>query len=465
MSFTEERETNSDGATGSHGTSAGVLGIDWLNRDLSWLFVLRILRSFAQGFLGIITPLYIAMLGYNAIDLGVLFAAAAVSSALLSSATGILADRFGRKTFLILISLLMGAGGVMFGLTRSFAVLVAAAAVGSIGRGGALAGAAWGPFYPAAQALIAEQTNDFRRTTVFGALAFVGVTAAAIGSLMAALPHLLQHLFGLPVLDGYRVLFLLIGPFSLAMALVVIPVREGPHSRPARSGSTDEDASVRSAASSSPVEPELVTARKLPFGLSARSWRLIWRFMVTNATNGMAIGMLGPFVVYWFYRRFGVTSIELAELFFVLNLVCAIPYLMAGRIARLFGSVRSIVISRTIATAMLIGVVMMPTFLLAAALYTLRMVFNVLSIPVRQSYLMGVIEPSERASAAGLAAFPSQVTSAIGPYFAGYFMENFAIGLPLEVAAGMQALNTLLYWVFFRNIRPPEEVEPVAGGR
>jgi MFS family permease len=457
MSLREERAAGFAPSAAASPAPGGLFGLDWLNRDLLWLFVLRVLRSFAQGFLGIITPLYIAILGYDAIHLGILFAVAAVVSAMISGAIGILADRFGRKTFLVLISLLMGVGGVMFALTRSFVLIVVAAALGSIGRGGALGGAAWGPFYPAAQALIAEQTTDARRTTVFGALAFAGVTSAALGSLLAAAPHLLQHLFAVPVLEGYRALFLLTGPFGVAMALAVIPVREL-HSASGRPARVANDPTSGGAGA-----PE--SDRRLAFGISARSWSLIWRFMVTNATNGAAIGMLGPFVVYWFYRRFDVTSSELAQLFFVLNLVSAIPYLMAGRIALMFGSVRSVVVTRAISTVLLFVVVLMPTFVLAAAVYTLRMVFNVLSIPVRQSYLMGVIEPAERASAAGLASVPSQVTSAVGPYLAGYFMQNFTLGLPLEFAAAMQALNTLLYWLFFRNIYPPEELSsPGAGG-
>jgi len=42
-----------------------ILGISWLNGDLMWLFVLRVLRSISQGYLGIILPLYLAALGYG----------------------------------------------------------------------------------------------------------------------------------------------------------------------------------------------------------------------------------------------------------------------------------------------------------------------------------------------------------------------------------------------------------------
>jgi MFS family permease len=144
-------------------------------------------------------------------------------------------------------------------------------------------------------------------------------------------------------------------------------------------------------------------------------------------------------------------------MFFGLNLAASLPYLMAGRIALSFGSVRSIVWTRAISTALLFAVVLMPTFATAAAAYGIRVLFNGLSIPVRQSYLMGVITPSERATASGFANLPSQATSAVGPYLAGYFMEHFFLSLPLASAAAMQGLNTLLYWWFFRNIYPPEE--------
>ncbi len=438
-------------ASGEEEVEGGLWGIAWFNRDLMWLFILRVLRSIAQGYLGIIVPLYMAALGYGAVKLGILFSVSAIVAGVLSTMTGLLADRYGRKLFLVAISLMMAVAGVLFGLADSFTVLVAAGALGSIGRGGgAAAGGAWGPFYPAAQALVAERTSALNRTHVFGALSFVGVMAGALGSLMAALPHLLNRIAGVPMLEGYRVLFVMTGPFGVAMALGVIPVRET-HTL----SSEAPEATERERADDSP--PAAAGERIL--GISRGSWQLISRFMITNATNGLAVGMLGPFVVYWFYRRFGAGPDKLAELFFILNLATAVPYLMAGRIAYAMGSVRAVVVTRSIACVLLVAMTLMPTFFTAALLYLVRMIFNVLSIPVRQSYLMGVIDPSERASAAGLANVPSQVTSAAGPYLAGVFMQHIALALPLEFAAAMQALNAYLYWLFFRNVYPPEELD------
>jgi MFS family permease len=280
----------------------GLLGIRWLNRDLGWLFVLRILRSIPQGYLGIILPLYLALLGYSAVALGTLLAFSAIAAALISMLTGVLSDRFGRKALIAIISLLFAVGGVGFAFARSFFWIVTFAAIGSIGRGGALAGGAWGPFYPAVQALVAEESSDYDRTTVFGVFSFVGVMAGAIGSLMAGLPTLTRHAVGLSELETYRGLFILSGFLGVVMAFAIKPVRER---RPVAAEALD---AARS-------EPAVVPTRTL--GLSRESWHLVIRFMITNSTNGLAIGMLGPFVVYWFYRRFGASSGELAGVFFI----------------------------------------------------------------------------------------------------------------------------------------------------
>ena len=429
------------------GTPRSVWQPAWLNRDLALLFAGRGLRSLGQGYLAIIVPLYLARLGFDAEQLGVLFTASAVTSALLAAAVGILSDRFGRKTFLILISLMMAAGGLVFALSGNFVVLVAAGALGTIGRGGgAGSGGAFGPYYPAEQPLIAEHASDEKRTTIFGVLSFVGVLGGAIGSLLALVPAALKGA-GFSILEGYRVLFLLTVFLGVAMAIVVLPVREGP-ARPA----SHADGKPATEHASRAVEQQ-----RRVLGLSRPSWGLVSRFMVTNFTNGLAVGMLGPFVVYWFYRRFGVDAAELGTLFFIINLAAALPYLLAGRLARRLGAVNTVVVTRAASVLLLAVVAVMPTYPLAAALYLIRMVANTLSLPVRQSYLMGVITPSERSSAAGLANLPSQVATSLSPTLAGFLFQSVALALPLEFAAAFQGLNTILYYVFFHNVRPPEE--------
>jgi hypothetical protein len=99
----------------------------------------------------------------------------------------------------------------------------------------------------------------------------------------------------------------------------------------------------------------------------------------------------------------------------------------------------------------------MPTFWLASAFFLMRTGVNTLSNPIRQSFLMGVIPERDRSTAAGFSNLPLQVLSSPGPTIAGSLMQSVWVGLPLELAAGLQAVNAVLYYAFFRNIRPPEE--------
>lgn len=433
----------------------------WLDRDLALLFIGRGLRSLSQGFLAIIVPLYLALLGFGAVQIGVLFAAGALAGAVLTAVVGMLSDRLGRTAVLVAIAVLSVGGGLAFALSGDFVVLVLAAGLGTIGRGGgAGSGGAAGPFAPAEQALIGEHAGDTARTSAFGLVSFVGVAAGAIGSLLALVPAALKTAGDLSLLESYRLLFLLSAVLGAALALVVAPVRE--HRR------TPVD--VRSSASQgnpratevSPTGGRLLddpAPRTGPFGMSRASWNVTLRFMVTNATNGLAIGVLGSFVVYWFYRRFGVGASEIGLLFFIINLAGAVPDLLASRVARKVGVVRSIVATRAISAVLLGAMAIMPTFLWAASLYLVRMVVNTFANPIRQSYLMGIVDPRDRSSAAGLSNLPSQVGAAISPSITGYLMQEIALSLPLELAAGLQAINTVLYYLFFRKIHPPEERE------
>src|SRR6185437_8997025 len=95
----------------------------------------------------------------------------------------------------------------------------------------------------------------------------------------------LQAQLGMNSLDSDRVLFGMTVVFGIAMAVVVLPVRE-----------------TRRAAGAESPRP------KRRGHVSPETVRMILKFMATNATNGLAIGFLGPILVYWLYRRYGVRA-------------------------------------------------------------------------------------------------------------------------------------------------------------
>jgi MFS family permease len=372
--------------------------------------------------------------GYDTVRIGALLTVAAASGAALTALVGFAADRWGRKPLLVALGLFTAAGGVVFALTTNYTLLLTAAALGTVGRGGAAgSGGAFGPYYPAEQALIAEHAGDADRTTVFAGLSFVGVLAAALGAGLAAVPHLFVTTGIGSRLDGYRALFWLTAVLGLAMAVIILPVTE--HVTP------------RAAPGAPPTTP-----------LSPRTRRLLGRFVVTNAINGLAIGFLGPILSLWFHLRYGVGAAAIGALYLVINLAATIPYLGVPWIThRLGGVVRTVVAVRLASAALLAVIPLMPTFALAGAAYLVRMLANAVSVPVRQSYVMGIVEPSERSRMAALSNLPARVCSLAGPALAGVMLRTWWLGAPLEIASALQLLYSGFYWKFFRDVVPPEE--------
>ena len=383
----------------------------WLTRDIALLLCGRALRSLSLGYLTVLVPVYLAREGYTATRIGVLFTAGAIGSMLLTAAVGLFADRIGRKPILIMLGFFSAVAALTFALTESYPILLIAAALGTIGRGGgAGSSGAFGPYYPAEQPLITEKVADRDRTHVFGMVSVVGVLTGALGALIATVPTLLHRFRALPEIDGDRALFFCAAALGVAMALVIIPVSETPP-RPRTPG----------------------TRRRL----QSSTKHVLWRFAVTNATNGLAVGMLGPVLVYWFHVRFGATAAQLGTLYFLANLLAAPSNLAAGRVARMLGTVRAVVILRVIALLLMAAMALVPTFIAAAILFLLRTQVNTMSGPMRQSFLMGMVPPEDRSTVAGLSNLPLQVFSSAGPTIAGQLMQSVWVSLPLELAAAL----------------------------
>jgi MFS family permease len=418
---------------------------EWLNRDIALITAGRIFRSLSAGFVGILFPVYVAKLGFDAVHLSYLVCTAAASGGVLAAVVGFCSDRFGRRNLLICMALMQAVGCIAFAISGRFEALLVGAAMGAMGGGGPMGGGgAFGAYFPAEQALVAEHSADISRTAVFGALSFVGVAASAVGALIAGVPALMRNHFDVTLLSGYRGLFWSATGLALATVLITIPIRER------RSSGTDSESHPH-------ADAIRIKGGRRTLGLSHVAWGIVGRFWAVGVVNGFAFGMLGPFLILWFYTRFGAGPSRLASVFFVVNLVAMIPYLSVSRVTRRAGTVNTIGVSRFLSSVVLGLMVLMPTYFAAALLFVLRAGLNALSIPARQSYMMGLTDPAERATVSGLTTLAPQTASLVSPYLAGVLMDSAWTSMPIEIAAILQALSAGLFYVFFRGIQPPEE--------
>lgn len=427
----------------------------WITRDTHFLLAARICMSAVRALAGVVVPIYLAIIGYNGLALGLLFAVVAFTSALLSGLIGLLSDRFGRKPFIIALPWLAALAAFAFAFTRVEVLLFIFAALGSFGRGAGASAGNIGPYQPAEQALLANSVSARHRNSLFGQIAFASSLGALIGTgPLTSLPNLLP-LVGLPRLQGlapYRLTFLVMAGFALVAGLLALPIADPTTAHAASNGN-----------SRSAVNPKQEKAhRRLHLNISSESWSILLRLWITNSFNGLAVGFFGPFITYWFYQRYGAGPATIGLLFSVINLASMASNLGAARIAARLGLVRTIAVSRALQAVLILPMVLVPNFWLAGGFYLVRMLAQRIGLPLRQSYIMGVVPTEERGTVGALANLPAQATSATSPALAGYLFDHVSLALPFEIGAVLQGINTLLFFIFFRTLLPPEEQEKLS---
>ncbi|MGH7599868.1 MAG: MFS transporter, partial [bacterium] len=187
--------------------------------DTHILFAARFSRMFAYGFLSVALALYLAQIGLSEKKIGLLLTLTLLGDAAISLWITTAADRIGRRRMLLLGAALMVLAGVVFVLTKNFALLLVAAIVGVISP----SGNEIGPFLSIEQAALSQLAPDERRTKMFAWYNLVGSFATALGALSGGgLMQILQN-SGATELDSYRAV--LVGYAVLGVALIALFTR------------------------------------------------------------------------------------------------------------------------------------------------------------------------------------------------------------------------------------------------
>jgi len=399
-----------------------------LDRD-SWILLsTRALRSFSASILSVSLAIYLSKLGASSLTLGLLFTGTSLFAAVRSLPEGVVADRWGRKPVLLFTGVIMAAGGLVYVLTTELWPLMASAVVFTVS--GTL------PYTPAEQAMLSEKVAPEHRTSVFSLNSFMETMAAVFGSLAAAAPEVLQGR-GVTELESYRPVFLLFALSGAVSFLLYAVVRE--------TGAGKADYSQED----EPTEYER---------------RLVLKWSAVLALDVIGGSFITNFLSYWFYLKWGMGPAQIGVLFGATRLFSSLSYYLGLRMAQRVGAIKAIVLSRMPGVAVNFLTPLAPGYAVAAYLQVFKSFFSMIDVPLRQSYLMGVIRSRRRASAAGLVSIISRFTAAGAPLVSGYIIQYVSVDLPFVFAAGFQFASAALMYVLFREVKPPEEAGPSSAG-
>lgn len=402
------------------------------------ILVMRGLRSLAYGLLAVLLGVALTDEGFSPIPIGILITVSLIGDMVGTYVIGLVADTWGRRRVLALLSLLMAGTGIVFGLTSSYPLLLIAAFFGTLGT----SASETAPFLPIDQAMIAQVTLPERRTALFARYNLVASLSVAVGALAAGGPDLLVRI-GLSQALGIHLMF---GVYTL-LALIV-------------TGLSLRLSSDVEAPRQSPLEPQRLWQRLVPQFSHSRGivWRLTALFSVDALAGGLVVQSL---MVLFFHLRFGVSLTMLSALFFGANLLSALSFLAAVPLAKRFGLLNTMVFTHLPSNILLILVAFAPTFPLAAALLLLRQALSQLDVPTRQAYTMALVAPEERTSAASVTSLARSIGSSTSPVFSGLLLQGplLIIGLPFILAGTLKAAYDLTLWSLFRRVRLIETLQ------
>jgi len=335
---------------------------------------------------------------------------------------GILADRYGRRKFVIVGNLLASITMASFALTASPVLLVLAAVV---------EGSTEAAFASAGTALLAEKAGEAHRTVAFSLSAFLSNIGWGLSGFAIPLVLVFQS-FGLNNVQAHVTLYLVLAASSVAVTPLLFRISE--------SRTSAKTKSIREF-------------------MPRKSRDVMIKYAVTAVLIAFGAGLFVPLMTLWFSLSFRVPDTVSGPVIGVSGFLIAAFTLGAPNLARRFGLVKSIVLTQGLSMVFMIAVPIAPTFATAGGIYIIRTFTMNVAGPLGTSLIMGLVDKDERGAASGINAAISRFPNSISTVIGSAMMREGMLALPFYIASVFYSVSICLFWFFFRKARVPEEIE------
>ena len=389
------------------------------------LVLARGLRGFADGMVSVLLAAYLTDLGFSAGQVGVLITATLIGSAALTLTVGILGQSLNPRSVLLFTSGLMLATGIGFAGVTEYWPLVLIAIAGTLNPSNGDVSL----FLPTEQAVLSGTASGQARTALFARYNLAGIFCGALGALCAGIPVALAKAQGWDLVDAERSGFVV---YALVAVLVAVIYR------------------------GLPKPPPRPRVRTVPLAKSRGIvLRLTALFSIDSFAGGLVVQSL---LVLWLFKRFDLSVETAGAIFFVAGLLAAFSQLASAWLSERIGLIRTMVYTHLPSNACLIVAALMPTAPLAVAFLLLRTSMSQMDVPARQSYVMAVVPPEERAAAASVTNVPRALASSLSPAISGVLLATTTFGWPLILCGTLKIIYDLLLLAQFQSKRPEEEM-------
>ncbi|MCK4317523.1 MFS transporter [Candidatus Bathyarchaeota archaeon] len=390
---------------------------DGFDRDIRLLTSSMFTRRIVMGFLQVVRAIYFALLGYTNVEIGLLLSLATLVSAVHHISFGYLCDRYGRKPFLLVGTVFATLRMVIFALSTDFWMLALGQGIGAMGEGA-------GAGQPVVSGYITDKVGATQRPGIYSAMAITNGLAASIGSALGGLPVYLQD-YGFNVVEAHQLLWWACAAVSALSLVFLLPMGE-PRRRTSHGGEVKKGGKIR-------------------------DWGVILRFSLVRSTSGLGWGMTESLMTLYIFYRFGVGSDALGPIYSLSRFISIFSYLLIPRMVGRFGDINTIIGSRIAAAVLTTAFAFSNTYPVAMAVFVINRIIVMFTMPIRQTFASGMVDPEETATAIGVSNFARMGVRSVAPTLAGYMFDAVSLSMPFFTGAALMFVNGVLYWMFFRE--------------
>jgi len=390
------------------------------------LLVTRALRGLADGAVSVLLPSYLTAIGFSAARVGAIVFGTLIGSAALTLWIGLAAHRLGRRRVMLGACVLMFATGIGFAAVTAFWPLFIVAVIGTLNPSAGDVSL----FLPVEQAALAETVAARDLTAIFSRYNVAGAMTGALGALASGLPATIAARMRWNVAAAERSGFIAYAAIALIAATIYWSLTPAIETEPLPQG----------------IAP-LAKSRPIVIQLAAL-------FSLDSFGGGLAIQSL---LALWLFRRFHLSIQAAGSFFFAAGLLGAASQLASSRLAARFGRINTMAYTHIPANLFLMFAGAMPNAGLALTFLLLRASMSSMDVPARQSYVMAVVPPEERAAAASITNVPRSLATALAPLPAGAMLDYSLFGWPLILGGACKLVYDALLLIQFRSVNPADE--------
>ncbi len=403
----------------------------------AWLFLASvIIGGVSFSIYQLYFNLYVLSLGMGKEFLGVLSAIPSGVILILGLPLGMLADRMGRRTSLLLGNL---------GSTVAIAILVARASPLIMAAGSLLLGISQAIFLLSVAPFIMQVSKEQTRTTLFSAQFGLQTLSGFVGSLLAGkLPGWFATAFvvGAESPEAYRAAIVTSAVMTLISSAPLWLI------------------------TGTPANGIRTTNAHIGMG---RLWReitrpLVLKLLAPNVFIGLGAAILIPYMNVFFKERYAMPDDWLGVLFSLAAVTTGVATLLGPALAGRLGKVRAVVFTQIASLVFMMLIGFWPGMVVAAVAFLMRGALMNMGGPLYQAFSMEQVPDGERATLNSMQTLMWEIGWTFGPALSGFVQQRYGFA-PLFVATtALYAIAALITYWFFHNMETrPATVRAQAG--